>query len=583
MNRRMRVWAPGRAIELVVGDSRHAMTPVEHGWHEVDAAEPALAAGYAYSIDGGDPRPDPRSAFQPDGVHAASHLVDYARFDWTDGDWAGVPFAEAVIYELHVGTFTSEGTFTAAIKRLDHLVELGVNAIELMPVAPVLGSHGWGYDGVDLYAPHGAYGGPDGLWQLVDACHARGLAVVLDVVYNHLGPEGNYLDQFGPYFTDHYQAPWGPALNYDRAGSDEVRAFVVDNVEHWVRNYHCDGVRLDAVHAIYDSSATHLLEAIAARVKSLRVELRRELWVIAESDLNDPRPVRDQAAGGYGLTAQWSDDFHHALHALLSGERTGYYADFGGGERAGRGAARWFRLRTGSTRPTGTDPRQAIRRDPVASPSSVTSRTTTRSVTAPPATGAGRGSAPDGCAWRPPPNALSPFTPMLFMGEEWSASTPFQYFTDFPDTELGRAVRTGRRREFAAFGWDPAGVPDSRDPATFARSKLNWDEVGREPHASILSWYRQLLALRRRLPGLGNLVAGEARVAWDEAAKVPHLPAVRSACRRQPWRRDRPHPHGRRAPGEPALAWPGDVTGGIAPDGTALWFSDERERNRAHG
>ena len=324
------VWAPGRQrVELVLaGPRRLAMAAGEGGWWYLDVAA-APGDRYLFSLDGGPARPDPRSAWQPDGVDGPSVVVDHASFTWSDEDWHGTSLSSAIMYELHTGTFSPEGTFDGAISRLGHLVELGVNTIELLPVAEASGTRGWGYDGADLWAPHHAYGGPDGLKRLVDACHARGIAVVLDVVYNHLGPAGNYLSEFGPYFTDAYRTPWGTAVNMDGYRSYGARDFVISNALMWLRDYHFDGLRLDAVHAIYDESALHILEELAGAVDGLADELGRDLWVIAESDRNDPRLCRSRDSHGYGVSASWDDDFHHALHTVLTGEKTGYYLDFG--------------------------------------------------------------------------------------------------------------------------------------------------------------------------------------------------------------------------------------------------------------
>ena len=332
----IRVWAPDAgAVDLVVGEARVPMKgPDEAGWWEASFAVPA-GSRYGFSVDGGPVRPDPRSPSQPEGVHGRSEAVDHGAFPWTDGGWQAPPLEQAVVYELHVGTFSEAGTFAGVIDGLDHLVGLGVTHVELMPVAEFPGRWGWGYDGVHLYAPHHGYGGPAGLKALVDACHARGLAVLLDVVYNHLGPAGNYLGTFGPYFTDRYATPWGQAVNLDGRDSDEVRAFLVENSRMWLRDYHLDGLRLDAVHAILDTSAVHLLEELAAGLLPGRV-------LIAESDLNDPRVVGRPEEGGYGVDAQWSDDFHHALHALLTGERAGYYADFGSTAALGKALRQAF-------------------------------------------------------------------------------------------------------------------------------------------------------------------------------------------------------------------------------------------------
>src|SRR5262245_10551081 len=308
---------------------RLPMTRDGRGWWT--AVPPAGSDGieYRFALDGGAPHPDPRSPFQPHGVHGPSRRVDHGAFRWSDGAWRAGPLSSAVIYELHVGTFTPQGTFDAAIERLDHLGRLGITHVELMPVAEFPGTRSWGYDGVDLFAPHHGYGGPDGLKRLVDACHARGLALLLDVVYNHLGPDGNYLASYGPYFSDRYHTPWGDAVNLDGPDSDEVRRFFCDNALMWLRDYHMDGLRIDAVHALFDQSALPFLEQLAEEVAALGAQQGRRLVLIAESDLNDPRIVRSPSVGGYGLDAAWNEDFHHAVHATLTGERTGYYADFG--------------------------------------------------------------------------------------------------------------------------------------------------------------------------------------------------------------------------------------------------------------
>jgi maltooligosyltrehalose trehalohydrolase len=493
-----RVWAPTpKTVELEVGGDRVPMTPVgDRGWYEADVEWAGPGTDYRFVVDGL-PTPDPRSPFQPEGVHGPSRVVDHDAFPWTDGHWTTPYLPAAVIYELHVGTFTDEGTFDAVIAKLDHLVDLGVDVIELLPVVEFPGERGWGYDGVDLYAPHHSYGGPDGLKRLVDACHHRGLGVVIDVVYNHLGPAGNYLSRFGPYFTDRYRTPWGDALNFDGPDSDEVRAFFVDNAVMWLRDYHADGLRLDAVHAILDTSATHLLEQIAEAV----AQLGRPAFVIAESDLNDPRVVARPEVGGYGMDAQWSDDFHHALHVALTGETSGYYADFRGLADVAVALEQAFvyagqyspnrRRRHGRT-PTGIpmwrflgylQDHDQIGNRAAGERSSMLMSTGRLKVAAALV-------------------LLSPFVPMLFQGEEWGASTPFQYFTDHDDPALAQAVSEGRRREFAGFGWAPEDVPDPQDPKTFERSKLHWAEVGQPPHDELLQWHIDVIALRRSAVGL---------------------------------------------------------------------------------
>ncbi|MGH8932922.1 MAG: malto-oligosyltrehalose trehalohydrolase [Egibacteraceae bacterium] len=512
------VWAPHPdRVDLVTDGRRLRMRRAERGWWRLRVKGAGAGTDYAFSLDGGPPRPDPRSAFQPEGVHGPSRLVDHGAHPWRDALWRGVPLPGAVLYELHVGTFTEQGTFEAAIDRLPHLVELGVDAIELLPVAEFSGSRGWGYDGVDLFAPHHAYGGPDGLKRLVDACHIAGLGVVMDVVYNHLGPAGNYLSEFGPYFTDRHTTNWGEAINVDGPGSDEVRAFIVDNALTWLRDYHCDGLRLDAVHAIVDDSALHILEQLAVEVDALAAHVRRPLFLIAESDRNDPRFVRSRDAGGFGLDATWADEWHHALHATLTGERGGYYSDFGPISVLAKALRQaWVydgtwsphRRRTHGRSPAGLSGHRFVvctqNHDQVGN----------RAVGERPGALASEGRLRIAAALL----LTAPFVPMLFQGEEWGASSPFQYFTDHEDPKLGQAVSDGRRREFAHFGWDPVQVPDPQDPATFERSKLDWAEPAKDSHAALLAWYRELIALRKRIPTLTDGRLDRVEVSFDEAA-----------------------------------------------------------------
>jgi len=514
-----RVWAPGRSgVDIVLGERRVPMRRAQRGrpgwWAAaVDGAGPGC--DYAFSLDGGPPRPDPRSAFQPQGVHGPSRVVDQAAFAWSDTGWRGIPLAGSVLYECHIGTFSAAGTFDGAIEHLGFLAELGVDAIELLPVAEFSGDRGWGYDGVQLFAPHHAYGGPDGLKRLIDAAHGHGLGVVMDVVYNHLGPAGNYLPEFGPYFSARHQTNWGPAVNFDGPGSDEVRRFVIDDALMWLRDYHCDMLRLDAVHAIVDDSATHILEELSVEVEALAAHLGRPLFLVAESDLNDPRFVRSREAGGYGMDASWADEWHHALHATLTGDRSGYYEDFGPLPLLAKALRQaWVydgtysphRQRVHGRRPTGLSGGQFV----VATQNhdQVGNRAAGDRSSALMSDGRLRIAA-----------ALlltSPFVPLLFQGEEWGASTPFQYFTGHTDPGLGRTVSEGRRDEFSAFGWDPAGVPDPQDPATFERSRLDWAEIDKESGASLLAWYRTLIALRRKIPALTDPRPGRTKTACDE-------------------------------------------------------------------
>jgi maltooligosyltrehalose trehalohydrolase len=494
--RRLPLWAPrAEHVECVLGDRRLVMEPIGGGWR-LTPEEIAPGTDYRFSLDGRDPLPDPRSPWQPEGVHGPSRTLDPAAFDWTDERWQAPPLAAAVIYELHVGTFSEAGTFEGAIGHLDRLVELGITHVELMPVNEFPGERGWGYDGVDLFAPHHAYGGPAGLARLVDACHQRGLAVLLDVVYNHLGPAGNYLGQYGPYFTDRYRTPWGQAVNLDGPGSEEVRRFFIDNALMWMRDYHIDGLRLDAIHAIVDTSAVHLLEQMAAEVDQLEAPLGSHKVLVAESDLNDPRVVRPPEIGGYGIDAQWSDDFHHALHSLLTGERDGYYADFGSLRDLAETLRHAFRYRWEYAEFRGRRHGRAADGVPghrflgyLQNHDQIGNRAVGERSAA--LMSHGRLKAGAAVVF------LAPFVPMVFQGEEWAASTPFQYFTDHPDRELGRLVSEGRRKEFAAFGWDPESVPDPQSGDTFERSRLRWDERGSGVHAEMLEWHRRLIALRR--------------------------------------------------------------------------------------
>ncbi|MDX6201349.1 MAG: maltooligosyltrehalose trehalohydrolase [Frankiales bacterium] len=515
----LQVWAPNaRQVEVETGGERHPMYERADGWWQASILTLTAGDDYAYVLDGGDPLPDPRSAWQPQGVHGPSRLVDHGAFPWTDGKWRGTPLHGSVLYELHVGTFTPDGTFDGVVDRLDHLVELGVDLIELLPVNGFPGRWGWGYEGVDLYAVQDAYGGPEGLKRLVDACHARGIGVIMDVVYNHFGPSGNYLPRFGPYLTDKHKTPWGAAVNYDDAGSDGVRRFVLDNAAMWLRDYHVDGLRLDAVHAIIDTSATHLLAELAAEVEALSAHLGRTLFLIAESDLNDPRVVTPLAANGLGMDAQWSDDFHHALHTVLTREHEGYYSDFGslddlaaalteGYVHSGR-FSRHRDRRHGAPYP-GLSGHRLL--GYLQDHDQVGNRATGSRIS----TQVSAGLLQVGAALV----LTSAFTPMLWMGEEWGARTPWQFFTDHDDVELGRAITDGRRREFVAFGWDPSDVPDPQDPATFERSRLDWAELDLDAqgeHASILAFYQRLIRLRRELPELTDPWLDAVTVAYDD-------------------------------------------------------------------
>ena len=510
----LRVWAPHpSSVEVVSEGVRAPMTAHDGGWWTAEIG--GAGTDYALVLDGGPPRPDPRSAWQPHGVHGPSRVVDHSAFDWTDGAWRGVPLAGGVIYELHIGTFTPSGTFDAAVDRLDHLVELGVSAVELLPCNAFAGRWGWGYDGVAWFAVHDPYGGPDGLKRFVDACHARGLGVVMDVVYNHLGPAGNYLPEFGPYLTQAHTTPWGPAVNLDQPGSEQVRRHILDNAAMWLRDYHCDGLRIDAVHALVDERATHLLEELSVEVEALGARLRKPLFLIAESDLNDPRMVSSREAGGLGLDGQWADDVHHALHATLTGETAGYYGDFAGLPALAKVLrdvflhdGRWSSFRG---RPHG---RPVPARLPghrfvayLQDHDQVGNRATGDRISAT----LSPGRLKIGAALV----LTSPFTPMLWMGEEWAARTPWQFFCDH-EGELGEAVRRGRRAEFASHGWDTDAIPDPQAESTLRASTLDWSELDAEQHASHLAWTRDLIALRRARPELSDGRRDRLSVTFDE-------------------------------------------------------------------
>lgn len=466
---RFRVWAPlADSVAVHIVAPRERLEPLARGergyyYGELEGVEPGNL--YLYLLDGRKERPDPASRYQPQGVHGPSQVVDPHAFAWSDSCWFGPAQQELIFYELHVGTFTLEGTFDAMIPHLEGLRELGVTAVELMPVAQFPGSRNWGYDGVYPFAVQNSYGGPEGLMRLVDACHRCGLAVFLDVVYNHLGPEGNYLGDFGPYFTDRYRTPWGLALNFDGADSDEVRRFFIENALYWLTEFHIDGFRLDAIHAITDKGALPFLEELAAAVHRRAERLGRRVYVIGESDLNDPRVIQPRVVGGYGLDGQWSDDFHHALHSLLTGERSGYYQDFGKLVHLARafregyvytGQYSAYRRRQHGDWPRLCDACQFVvfaqNHDQVGNRARGERLSTLVSF--------------DGLKLAAGMVLLSPFVPLLFMGEEYGETAPFLYFTSHSDPTLVEAVRKGRLEEFAAFGCEDE-VPDPQDEATF--------------------------------------------------------------------------------------------------------------------
>lgn len=519
---RFSVWAPlAKRVSVMADGIAYPMRgPDDRGWWSCKVEHVGPGTEYGFLLDD-DPQcyPDPRSEWQPNGVHGLSRVFDDTAFEWDDAGFQARPLGSAIVYELHIGTFTPEGTLDAAAGKLAYLAELGVTHVELMPVNAFDGQHGWGYDGVALFAVHEPYGGPEGLKRFVNAAHRVGLAVVLDVVYNHFGPSGNYTGKFGPYLVSSHHTPWGGAVNLEEAGSAEVRRFFCDNALMWLRDFHVDGLRLDAVHAFVDRSAIHFLEQLAMEVETLEATLARRLVLIAESDLNDPRIVTPKEAGGIGFDAQWSDDFHHALFAAMNeSERQGYYADFGTLEQLAKALERTFvydgiysrhRRRTHGRPPLGLSQHRFLgyiqTHDQVGN----------RAVGERFSYTAGLDRAKIAAALY----LLSPFVPMLFQGEEWAASTPFLYFADHSDPELARAVSEGRKKEFAAFGWNPDSIPDPEKSSSFERSKLRWDEKYEGVHAEMLGWYKALIRFRKATPSLNDGHEGNVRASFDEQAK----------------------------------------------------------------
>lgn len=487
----------------------------ERGVWRADVADAGPGTRYMFVLPGGVERPDPASRHQPEGVHGPSAVVD-PRFAWSDADWRGIPLQKYVIYEMHVGTFTEEGTFDAAARDLQRLRDLGVNAVEVMPVAAFPGSRNWGYDGVFPWAVQESYGGPDGFRRFIDMAHRIGLAVILDVVYNHLGPEGNYLGEFGPYFTDRYRTPWGDAMNFDGAWSDEVRDYFIGSALWFLEEFRVDALRLDAVHAIVDNTAVPFLHDLARAVAAIEQRTGWPRLLIAESDLNDPRLIRPESSGGFGIDAQWSDDFHHALHAVLTAEREGYYVGYGTLEdlatviRDGwlyQGEFSEYRNRRYGTAPEGVRPEQLV--VSLQNHDQIGNRMLGDRLTAslpPEAVRAGLGLL-----------LLAPFTPMLFMGEEWGDTAPFQYFVSHGDPGLIEAVRRGRADEFKAFGWS-GEVPDPASVETFERSRLRREGLRSEEGQTWNGWVGSLIGLRSRHPALAD--GGEVRVDFDEEEKL---------------------------------------------------------------
>jgi len=496
------VWAPqARSVklQLIKTNKRQIVTlaKAERGYWSREVEGIAPGSLYLYKLDDSIQRADPASYCQPKGVHGPSAVVDH-KFTWQDSNWQGLPLEKMLIYELHVGTFTEEGTFDSIIKRLKELNHLGINTLELMPIVQFPGERNWGYDGVFLYAVQSSYGGPSGLKRFINACHQKGLAVILDVVYNHLGPEGNYLRDFGPYFTEKYKTPWGQSLNFDGPYSDQVREFFFENALYWFREYHLDALRLDAVHAIYDASAKHFIEELSERVQEFSKKSDRKYYLIGESDLNDIRLIKPRSRGGYGLDAQWCDDFHHSLHALLTGEQSGYYKDFGITDDLAKAYQEGFvyswkyskyrKRHHGSSSKHLPAKRFVVciqNHDQIGNRmfgerlSNLVSFEALKL-----AAGA---------------VILSPYIPMLFMGEEYGEQSPFQYFVSHSEQGLIEAVRKGRAEEFKSFQWK-GKCPDPQAVKTFMTSKLRWDKRTKGSHITLLNYYRALLALRKAFP-----------------------------------------------------------------------------------
>ncbi|MBU1862319.1 MAG: malto-oligosyltrehalose trehalohydrolase [Candidatus Omnitrophica bacterium] len=517
-----RVWAPVLDnITLHITSPKEKTFPLhkdDYGYWTAFVKDVFPGTRYCYYLNNTTERPDPASFFQPDGVHSPSQVISHQSFTWSDGAWHGVPLEKMIIYELHTGTFTVDGTFAAIISKIEHLLTLGINTIELMPVAQFPGERNWGYDGVYPFAVQNSYGGPDGLKQLVDECHQKGIAVILDVVYNHVGPEGNYLSEYGPYFTQKYKTPWGAAINFDDAYSYGVRDYFIQNALYWFREYHIDGLRIDAIHGIFDMSAKHILRELAEEVDTLSKEIGKKLYLIAESDLNDVQVINESEKGGYGIDAQWSDDFHHAVHAVLTGEKSGYYEDFGTindlvtalqegfvyswkyspyrkryhGSLSHHIPAHQFVIATQNHDQVGN----RMRGDRLCHLVSFEAAKLAAGIL-----------------------FCSPYIPMLFMGEEWAADAPFLYFVSHSDPCLVEAVRKGRKEEFRSFGWleEPS---DPQSEKTFKKARLGWDARADGKHKSMFDFYRQIIQWRKEIPALHRVDKKMLKVWGDEAKKL---------------------------------------------------------------
>jgi maltooligosyltrehalose trehalohydrolase len=516
-----RVWAPNlTSLSVRILGETPRTIPMTRSSNPEDsefvATVPNVPEGtdYFYILDGERERPDPVSRWQTRGVHGPSRVVDPESFPWSDRAWCGIPLKDFIIYELHTGTFTDEGTFESAISRLQYLREVGITAIEIMPVAEFPGNRNWGYDGASLYPPQSSYGGPSGLKKLVDACHQHGLAVVLDVVYNHLGPEGNYLPEFAPCFTDAHHTPWGKAINFDGPESDGVRRWIIENALYWLTEYHVDALRLDAIHGIYDFGARHVLDELSEAFQTQARHLNREAWLIAESDLEDVRIINPRSKGGYALDAQWHDDFHHALYAFLTGQREGFLMDFGGLPELSKSIrdgfvfdwkySRYRKRHHGSSsidRPGEQFVGFIQNHDQIAN--------TSRGKRLAGLVSAGQQKLAAVLT------LCSPFLPLLFMGEEYGETAPFFYFTSFEDRNLAEAVREGRKKELGSH-YSESEFADPQAETTFERCKLDWSKIGSQPYSSMLRLYRDLISLRKQYPSLGNCRKDLTKLKIDE-------------------------------------------------------------------
>jgi maltooligosyltrehalose trehalohydrolase len=526
------LWAPHLdRLDLRILSPNEQIVPmkkIERGYWRADVDDLEPGSRYVYRINDEHDKPDPASFYQPDGVHESSQVVDHGSFEWDDKGWKGLPLEEMIFYETHIGTFTSEGTFEAACKRLDYLIDLGVNMIEIMPVAQFPGSRNWGYDGAYLYAVQNSYGGPEGLKHLVNECHKRDIAVCLDVVYNHLGPEGNYISQYCPYFTDKYHTPWGAAVNFDDAFSDGVRNFVIQNALYWFEHFHIDALRLDAIHGIFDMGAKHILKEMAEEVDDFCRKQGRRHYLIAESDLNDIRVIQPWSEGGYGMDGQWSDDFHHCMHTLLTGEDKGYYADFGIIDQLVKALEEGFvyswdysvyRKRMHGSSSVGMPAEQFTvfiqNHDQVGNRMMAERLTSLVSFEA--------------LKLAAGLMLTSPYVPLLFMGEEYAEDNPFLYFVSHGDKGLINAVREGRKREFKSFGWEKE-PPDPQSDETFKKSMPDFSKAEKGRHKAMLDYYKTLIGLRKENSALAHLEKTSCEV-WREK-ELPVVCMIRKSPKR---------------------------------------------------